>query len=135
MSKTVSIFSLPRAAALAVLALLFAVAGPTPALAERCQYSSGATDLGPCVQFQNDSSGGNFDLWCKQGPTPSSQKIIMRDGDSFTCKVENGNAEVATTNLDNNWRSWGYSCSGSKKRTVILLSYDAVWTGSCIDLE
>ena len=141
MRKTVSISSLPRVAAIGVLALPFAAAAPGPALADECVYDNGTSDHGPCVQFENRLSQDtrkNFDLYCQQGPTPPSQKIIMRPGDSFTCQVKNRDNEAASTNLNDNWKSWSYLCGAesTQKYKVKLLGSrgGGRWQTSCHDL-
>jgi len=77
------------AGAFGFLALLFALGAADPALADKCVYSDGTSNDGPCMEVRNalDSEGGRgMDLWCLHGPTPESQKIVLQPGDSFTCK-------------------------------------------------
>ena len=135
-----------RTAAAGVLALLLAAAAvPDPALADECVYNDGSSDLGPCMQFENGmplSTDRNLDLYCQQGPTPSSQKIVMRPGDDFTCKVENRNTPAAVTDFNNTRFSWNYRCGiGSTQKNKVRLYGDAYpdfeerWRSSCHDTQ
>ena len=67
------------------LGLVVSGFGTTAALADVCQFSDGSVTYGPCVQFENKTS--RYNLYCLQGPTSKSHKIIINPGDSFTCKV------------------------------------------------
>lgn len=89
------------AAALALFAglmlIAFGMAAPNTALAGVCVYSDGTTDNGPCLEVRNGYDYANrtpLDLWCQNGPTSSTHKIILRGSDSFTCKG-NGDYSVA----------------------------------------
>ena len=125
--------SLPGAAGL--LALAFAA----PAFAEQCVYSDGTSGIGPCVQYENGTLFYSYDLYCQQGPTPSSQKIIIRSGDSFTCRVTNRGQQAASTNFNNNWESRSYVCgpTSTQKQKFRLSSGGGAgfWTRTCHDTQ
>lgn len=82
-----------------LLALLFAVAAPAPALASdsqgKCVYAGIDSDNGPCMEVKNSLSynvvqmwaSREMNLWCLSGsPTSATHKIILRPNDSFTCQ-------------------------------------------------
>lgn len=139
--------------------VLAALPVPQSALAAQCQYGGGgASDSGPCMQFVNATSGDGrlgFDLWCQQGYTSTTHKIIMRPGDSFTCKVTDIDSAVARARLGKNWRSYDaqiggwvsewavresefqWSCGtpgigvSSEQKNVVELNDDGDWVYSC----
>ena len=107
-----------------LLALLFAVAAPDSALAGQCIYTGGETDDGPCMEFKNQREG-TLDLYCLQGPTEDSHKIALANGDDFTCKVRDENADVARTNLDGTSKTHTYDCGGETETETETESADA----------
>lgn len=110
-----------RFTALAVLAIGFgAGTAAKPALADQCKYGAGVpSDNGPCMQFEHKTNRNNFDMYCRQGPTGSDHKIIMRINDSYTCQVKDMDAGVVTTNYNNNWKEWNYWCGGTSNDNLI----------------
>ena len=122
------------------LGLVVSAFGTTAAFADRCQYSDGGSDYGPCMQFENNSDGNNFDLWCQRGPTSSSHKIVMEDGDSFTCKVPGDGINIGRTLYNNIERNWDYNCPPGAKRIVKLAApgspgKDGRWETECKGLH
>lgn len=72
-----------------IVALLFTVTLSAPALAGKCKYVGGITDDGPCVEVRNRLKyriNDSMNVWCFRGPTSSTHKIVLRAGDSFTCR-------------------------------------------------
>ena len=108
------------------LVLCLAWFGAAPALADRCQFSDGTTSHGPCMQFENNlgHTSLNFDLWCLQGPTSSTHKIIMRGNDSFTCKVPAswGSTNIGKTIFSGDTENWTFSCQSKEKEKIRLTS-------------
>ena len=105
------------AAAVVLTALLL----PGSGLANQCVYSDGNNDNGPCVEVRNELGGLGFqsmNLWCHNGPTPRSQKIVLRDWptpDSFTCKGVAGAGTTVTiqrTKIGCDSCDLTYSCEG-----------------------
>lgn len=104
------------------LSLVIAGFGTTAAQAEVCKYLGGDRDLGPCIEFKNQGGGNNFDLWCQQGPTSRSHKIILNNGDRFTCRASAArpNALVGKTIYNNHRDNWNFECDIGEKHIVIL---------------
>ena len=131
---------IPLPAAAGVLALLLAVAAPGTAPAGQCVYSNGDTDDGPCMRFVNYAFADDFDLWCKQGPTASSTRIVVRHAESFTCRVANRSTEVAETSYNGNRETWSYTCGQTSTRIRrAKLDWDGdgqgIWSADCIGGE
>lgn len=125
---------------LAVVAALGA-ATATPASAEVCQYATGnpSRDLGPCMQFDN-SAGDRYDLYCYEGPTADTHKIIIDSGDSFTCRVPSDDPDcchIALTNYNNHRRLVNYTCTPDQKQIVKLTERGGggTWSVECRDLQ
>lgn len=81
-----------------VVALLFTATFAAPALAGKCKYLGGTTDNGPCLEVRNRHKwriNDAMNLWCLRGPTQQVHKIVLRAGDSFTCKGRVGGGNVA----------------------------------------
>ena len=138
MRKTLSISSLPRAAA-GVLALLLL---PAPALANQCVYSDGKNDNGPCVEVRNELSWFHtMNLWCHNGPTTRNHKIILRGNpDSFTCRGVSGRGTKITiqrVQIGCDTCDLTYSCEG--KLVVALIDRDTgpqrLDVGNCVVVD
>ena len=110
------------AAAAGVAALAWTLGAPDTALANRCSYSNGTSDNGPCILMVNDNNrtdigSREMNVWCHGGPTSRTHKIILRPGNQFVCK--GSSLEFQRLQIHCALRCHRYSsCSG--KRTYTL---------------
>ena len=105
----------------AAAVVLTALSLPGSALAGQCVYSDGKTNNGPCVEVRNELGGlgvQSMNLWCHSGPTPRSQKIVLRawpTPDSYTCRGIAGEGTTITiqrTQIGCNSCDLTYFCEG-----------------------
>lgn len=118
------------------LALLLAVAAPDPAWADKCVYSDGTSNNGPCVEVRNNLDAfqrlgdSSMNVWCYHGPTYENHKIVLRPpGDSFTCKGRTDRSvwgRIQRTQVGCDTCNIGplYSCWSGK--TVVKLSSGSI---------
>ena len=110
----------------AVAALLLLSASGT-ALAWRCWYSGGGWDQGPCVtvvngNFRDDIGSREMNLWCHNGPTSRSTKIILQPFDYFVCRGsgDSTNVTVQRTQAGCNYCDFTLNCAGHE---YLILEY------------
>ena len=112
-------------AAGSLLALLLAAVPQTARADVTCRYIDGTSDKGPCLELRNAiawyKANESFSVWCQYGPTPRSRQIVLRRGDSFTCRGRSDNRTVAIVQRTQAGCQYCYfesSCAGKTVRTL-----------------
>ncbi|MDE0004209.1 MAG: hypothetical protein OXQ29_16085 [Rhodospirillaceae bacterium] len=103
--------------------LLTAVADDALATGGACVYHNQRDD-GPCIVAKNSLAvryrDPEMNVWCVNGPTTSSHKIVLEAGDSFTCKTRSIDIQNSQSGYPHRTR-FNVPCNNHRHRSFIRL--------------